>query len=216
MRSAVGVIARAPSAGGKSRLTSDLSPERLGALKVALLENTLLALETVPDVVIFFTPADAAQEIGSFVDAGRPCVSQGEGDLGARMLTAIRHLLEVRNYDAAILVGSDIPWMTAERVREAVDTLAAGGDVVLGPADDGGYYLIGMTRAHAALFEHVAWGTASVLRETLRQAERNGISARLIQSTYDVDTIDDVRRLERDLSAAPVDACASLRRWFGR
>jgi uncharacterized protein len=207
-------MARAPSARGKSRLASDLSPERLHALKSALLENTLLALETVPDVFIFFTPDDAVQEIASVTDSDRPCVAQGDGDLGARMLTAIRHLLEARNYDAAILVGSDIPWLSADRVREAADTLEADGGVALGPADDGGYYLIGMTRAHEALFKHIAWGTADVLTDTLRVAERSGIRVRMLQRAYDVDTIDDVRRLGRDLDAAPAGACIPVRRWF--
>jgi len=218
-------MARAPSAKGKSRLTPDLSSERLHALKSALLENTLLALETVPDVVVFFTPDGAEREIAWLADAcgaglqacvakSRSRVPQGKGDLGARMLSAIRYLLEARNFDAAILVGSDIPWLTAERVREAADVLEASGGVVLGPADDGGYYLIGMTRAHEALFEGIAWGTATVLKDTLHVAERSEIAANLLQSAYDVDTIDDVRRLERDLSVAPAGACAALRRWF--
>jgi len=207
-------MARAPSAEGKNRLASDLSFERLHALKSALLENTLLALETVSDTFIFFTPESAAQEIASFVDAARPCVPQGDGDLGARMLSAIRYLLQARNFDAAILVGSDIPWLTADGVRKAADTLEASNGIVLGPADDGGYYLIGMTRAHEALFEGIAWGTPTVLEDTLRVAELSGIAANLLQSAYDVDTIDDVRRLERDLSVAPAGACAPLRRWF--
>jgi glycosyltransferase A (GT-A) superfamily protein (DUF2064 family) len=104
--------------------------------------------------------------------------------------------------------------LTADHVREAVDTLSARGGVVLGPADDGGYYLIAMTRTHEGLFEQIDWGTASVLADTLRAAERCGVDAHLLQSTYDVDTIDDVRRLERDLAVAPADACPHLRRWF--
>jgi uncharacterized protein len=207
-------MARAPSAKGKSRLASDLSSECLHALKIALLENTLLALQVVSDAFVFFTPDSAALEIASFVDTARPCVPQGEGDLGARMLSAIRYLLQARNFDAAILVGTDIPWLTADRVRKAADVLEASGGVVLGPADDGGYYLIGMTRAHEALFEGIAWGTATVLKDTLRVAERSGIAANLLQSAYDVDTIDDVERLGRDLSAAPAGAYAPLRRWF--
>ena len=120
------------------------------------------------------------------------------------------------SYDAAVLVGTDIPWLTADRVRDAVGTLTAEGGVVLGPADDGGYYLIGMTRTHEGLFEQIAWGTGSVLSDTLRAAERCGVDARLIQSAYDVDTIDDVRRLERDLAVAPADACPHMRRWFSQ
>lgn len=208
-------MSRAPSAEGKSRLASHFSPERLHALRVALLADTLRNLETLSDVCIFFTPDTAADELARWGDATLARLPQGPGDLGTRMCSAVRHLLEVRGYDAAVLVGTDIPWLTADRVREAVGSLAAWGGVVLGPADDGGYYLIGMTRTHEGLFEQIAWGTGSVLSDTLRAAERCGVDARLIESAYDVDTIDDVRRLERDLAVAPADACAHLRRWFG-
>jgi rSAM/selenodomain-associated transferase 1 len=207
-------MARAPSAEGKSRLASHFSPERLRALRAALLADTLRNLETLPDVCIFFTPDDAADELAQWGDATLPRLPQGPGDLGTRMRSAMRQLLEHRKYDAAVLVGTDIPWLTADHVREAVDTLAARGGVVLGPADDGGYYLIGMTRVHEGLFEQIDWGTGSVLTDTLRAAERCGVDARLIHSAYDVDTIDDVRRLERDLAVAPVGACPHLRRWF--
>lgn len=207
-------MARAPSAKGKSRLASHFSAERLHALKIALLADTLRKFETLPDVYIFFTPDDAADELAQWGYPRLRRLPQGPGDLGRRMCTAVRHLLDIQKYDAAVLVGTDIPWLTTEHVREAVDTLAGGGGVVLGPADDGGYYLIGMTRTHRHLFEQIAWGTGRVLTDTLRAAERCGVNARLIQTAYDVDTIDDVRRLERDLEMAPADACPHIRRWF--
>ena len=207
-------MARAPSAEGKSRLASHFSPERLHALRVALLADTLRNLETLPDVCILFTPDDAADELAQWGDTTLVRLPQGPGDLGTRMCSAVRHLLDLRKYDAAVLVGTDIPWLTADLVRDAVDTLAARGGVVLGPADDGGYYLIGMTHVHQSLFEQIAWGTGSVLTDTLRAAERSGVDARLIQRAYDVDTIDDVRRLERDLAVAPAGACPHMRRWF--
>ena len=63
------------------------------------------------------------------------------------MLAALRHLLDADGYDAALLVGSDIPLLSADHLVEAIETLQASGGVVLGPADDGGYYLIGMKQA---------------------------------------------------------------------
>jgi rSAM/selenodomain-associated transferase 1 len=227
---AVGVMARAPSAAGKTRLAPHFSAGRLRALRSALLADTLAAVEHFPDVFIFFTPDEAALEFASIGGAAKACVSQGAGDLGARMLAATRHLLDVRGYDAALLIGSDIPLLTADHVADAVDALRASAErsassgqagersahagIVLGPADDGGYYLIGMTHTHAGLFEGIAWGTDSVLTDTLRAAERIGVDARLVRSAYDVDTIEDVRRLERDLALAPAGACPHLRRWF--
>jgi len=211
---AVGVFARAPSSTGKTRLAPHLSPDRLRALSAALLADTLGAVESLPAVFLFFTPDEAEQEITSLAGSGVQCVPQRGADLGARMLGAVRYLLDDRSYDAALLVGSDIPLVTASHFREAADTLQAGGGLVLGPADDGGYYLIGMTRPHAALFEGIAWGSESVLTETLRTAERIGVEARLVRSAYDVDTFDDLLRLERDLAWAPSAVCPAVRRWF--
>jgi len=131
------------------------------------------------------------------------------------MRAAFAHLLETLNCDTAILVGSDIPLLTAAHFDQARETLAATGGVVLGPADDGGYYLIGMRRVYAELFEGVAWGSSSVLTDTLRIADRAGIEARLIRSAYDVDTIADLGRLEDDLRAASPELAPHVRAWFG-
>ena len=190
-----------------------------------MLVDTLGAVSSLPNVTVFFTPDEAEAEIAA-VDATvartdtavpkqtRACLPQGVGDLGGRMFRAIQHLLEHGRSDAALLVGCDMPLLTADHLLEAADTLRASGGVVIGPADDGGYYLIGMTRAHAGLFEDVEWGTESVLTDTLRAAARIGVEARLVRSVYDVDTMDDLRRVERDLAAAPPERCPALRRWL--
>ena len=237
MRAAVGVMARAPSSGGKTRLAPHLTASRLTALSAALLSDTLQTVEHVPDVTIFFTPDDMEADIASVCAGAISRVPQGDGDLGARMLRALQFLLQVSDTvagqpqqpgcltpwgqtprgltpDAVVLIGSDIPLLSVDHLREAEETLQARGGIVLGPADDGGYYLIGMTRVHAGLFEGIAWGTDSVLTDTLRAAERCGVEARLVRSMYDVDTIDDLRRLERDLALMPADRCPALRRWF--
>ncbi len=214
MKIALGVMTRAPSSAGKTRLASHLSPQRLTALRVALLADTLRTVERLPDVFIFFTPDEAEHEIASVAGRAMRCVAQRGGDLGARMLAALRHLLDAEAFDAALLIGSDIPMLEVDRVNDAIEMLQAGGDVVLGPADDGGYYLIAMRQAHAALFDKITWGSASVLADTLRAAERAGVGARLMSGAYDIDTIDDLRRLERDLASASPDACPAVRRWL--
>ena len=214
MRTAVGVMARAPSSDGKTRLAPHLSPSRLTSLRAALLADALRVVEGLPDVTVFFTPDEAEPEIAALCAGTIARIPQRGGDLGARMLAALQYLLEARQYDAALLVGSDIPLLSVDHLTEAADTLRANGGAVLGPADDGGYYLIGMTQVHAGLFEQIAWGTESVLTDTLRAAERVGVEARLVRSAYDVDTIDDLRRLERDLASAPAGICPVVRPWF--
>jgi glycosyltransferase A (GT-A) superfamily protein (DUF2064 family) len=130
------------------------------------------------------------------------------------MRAAIDDLIAGGGYTAAVLVGADIPFLSAAQVTEACDTLLAGAGLVLGPADDGGYYLVGMTRAHGELFDRIEWGGATVLTDTLRAAEQLGIEVRLVGRTYDIDTIADLRRLEGDLAIASVDIAPNVRRWF--
>jgi rSAM/selenodomain-associated transferase 1 len=214
----VGVMARAPSAAGKTRLAPHLSPPRLAALRAAMLADTLDSIgawaAAGDDVVVFFTPAGTEGEIAGLAKQSLACVCQPDGDLGRRMRSAFEYLLGSRGCDVAILVGSDIPLLSPAQIDAARDTLRSNGGVVVGPADDGGYYLIGMTKVCDGLFEQIEWGTGSVLTDTLRAAEQRGIEARLVGSAYDIDTIDDVRRLERDLEILPSDIAPHVRRWF--
>ena len=212
-------MARAPSSGGKTRLAPHLSEHRLRALRRALLADTQrtvtnLAPLLASDVIVFVEPDDASGEVAALSATPVVCVPQVEGDLGCRMLAAFIHLLQTLSCDAAILIGSDIPLLTPDHFDEARETLSTAGAVVLGPADDGGYYLIGMRRVHAELFEGIAWGTSSVLTDTLRIAERAGIEARLIRAAYDVDTIEDLQRLEDDLRTASPELAQTVREWF--
>jgi rSAM/selenodomain-associated transferase 1 len=243
VRLGVGVMARAPSSGGKTRLAPHLSEHRLRALRRALLADTLRTVgdlrppqeppsplaTSVPvrnlrprqeppspasEIIVFVEPADASAEVEALIASPLACVPQVEGDLGRRMRAAFAHLLQTLNCDAAILVGTDVPLLTADHFDEARETLATADGVVLGPADDGGYYLIGMRTLHPELFEGVAWGTSSVLTDTLRIAERAGVEARLVRPAYDVDAIEDLRRLEDALRAASPELAPYVREWF--
>jgi uncharacterized protein len=216
-RCAIGVMARAPSAAGKTRLAPHLSEARRAALRVALLADTLVMIGRLSDIdaFVFFTPDEAEPEIAALMDRPLPCVRQGDGDLGQRMVSAIGHLIDRCGYDMAMLVGADIPLLGSEHVAEARETLQASGGLVLGPADDGGYYLIGMTKVHAGLFAPIEWGGDRVLTDTLSAAGRLGIEARLIRGAYDIDTLEDLRRLDRDLAGAAPDVAPHVRRWLG-
>ena len=213
---AVGVVARAPSAPGKTRLAAHLSAPHLRALRAALLADTLAVVDAVPavDRFIFFTPEDADAEIATVAGAAFTRIPQRGDDLGQRMRFAFDDLLIDRRYDLAMLVGSDLPWLTADHFSAAIGFLTASTDLVLGPADDGGYFLIAMRRANPELFDRIEWGTANVLSDTMRAAARLGLASNLVQPTYDVDTIEDIRRLERDLAIAPRDRATNVRRWL--
>ena len=118
-----------------------------------------------------------------------PCRAQPGGDLGHRMFTAFRSMLH--RADAAVIIGSDCPSITPDTIREALDALRDN-DLVLGPAVDGGYYLIGLRRPVSALFEGVEWGGADVLRATQQRAALLGLKTRLLQTRRDIDEPEDL------------------------
>ncbi|MEX0729305.1 MAG: TIGR04282 family arsenosugar biosynthesis glycosyltransferase [Aquisalimonadaceae bacterium] len=131
-----------------------------------------------------------------------PLHAQPPGDLGARMLHAAR--LVLRRADAVIIIGADCTPLTAGQLRDAVAALAGGRDLVLTPAEDGGYVLIGMRRSVAMLFRGVDWGTDRVLRQTRTRIRRCRLRATELPASWDVDRPADVRRLLRE---------GRLRRW---
>jgi uncharacterized protein len=209
-------MARALSAPGKTRLAPDISDARLRTLRRALVADTLHLVSSVGGVdrFICFTPAEAQAEMASLAAGGFALLPQRGDDLGQRMRFAFEDLLIGRGYVSAILVGSDLPLLTTAHFTAAIASLQANADVVIGPADDGGYYLIGLRAANAALFDGIRWSTPHVLADTMRAARRSGLEPKLIQAAYDIDTMEDLQRLERDLAALPPDAAMNIRGWL--
>ncbi len=134
---------------------------------------------------------------------------QGAGDLGERMARALRDAFRA-GVQAAVIVGTDCPGLSVDIMETAFDALTEN-DLVLGPATDGGYYLIGLrgTASEVALrriFEGVKWGTSEVLDRTLGIAGEIGISSRLLPPLDDVDRPEDLAAVESELAAVPGDA----------
>ena len=124
--------------------------------------------------------------LGVGADTTRP---QTGSDLGARMETALR--TELTDTTSALIVGTDIPGIGRDTIADAFDALGTA-DVVIGPATDGGYYLIGMRQAHPELFRDIPWSTDGVLPRTLAAAESKGLDVALLDVKTDVDTVSDV------------------------
>ena len=119
-------------------------------------------------------------------------LAQGDGDLGARMRRAFDDLF-ARGARGVVLVGSDLPGLSAAVVRGAVETLdARAGCVVLGPAEDGGYYLIGATRTPAVLLAGIEWSTADVLASTEARARQSGLETVRLPIGRDIDSLADL------------------------
>jgi len=118
-------------------------------------------------------------------------VAQPEGDLGRRMRRVLDQALD-KGARQAVLVGTDVPGLTAGHVRMAFEALA-GHDLVLGPSADGGYWLVGCRRP-LDLFDGIAWGTPEVLARTLAAAQKQGLSTALLPELQDIDTEADLKR----------------------
>lgn len=192
-KTVVGVLARAPSASGKTRLDG-ATPELRRAL---LLDTWDAVLEGSWDTALIFTPVEAAAECAALARGSmRPplLMPQSGGDLGARMSAAFAGLFAA-GYLRVILIGSDLPTLPADRLREAERALCRGADLVLGPSEDGGYYLMGLARSHEAIFQGVTWSGPDVFVQTRRRAEAAGLRVVTVAPWYDVDTPADLRRV---------------------
>ena len=193
-------MARVPSdSRGKSRLTRDLGGDHL-ELRRALLLDTLDAVRGAADADLFVAcePADSIAEMRGLVGDGARLFPQQGDTLGDRMRNAFGHLFAA-GYSTVVMIGSDLPSLPASHLAQAFQYLRDEPDaLVMGPATDGGYYLIGLHRLWPALFTSIAWSTADVLTTTTRIAETCGLTVSFVSPWHDVDTVDDLRRVLRD------------------
>jgi hypothetical protein len=192
------IFAKAPTPGRvKTRLVPALGKRAAAALHRHLVERTLeTALAAgLGQVELWCAPgtndaffATCAKQHGVSLRA------QGEGDLGMRMARALEFALA--GGSPGLLIGSDCPALMPEYLREAAAALVNGYDAVIGPAEDGGYVLIGLARSPAApLFQDIAWGTAAVMQETRARLARLDWRWRELATLWDVDRPEDLPRL---------------------
>jgi len=198
-RESLGIFAKYPEPGrAKTRLIPALGPQGAAALHKQLVRHTLngvgelLGLREV-EAQIWTAGADPRAFADRF-GTPLPCVAQRDGDLGQRMLAAFREMLRASR--SGVIIGTDCPDLSAGLLDLAFEALHTA-DVVLGPASDGGYYLIGLKRPVPALFENVEWSTSTVLARTLERASALGLSVRLLPTLSDVDEPQDLAVWER-------------------
>lgn len=188
------VFVKHPQPGSaKTRLIPALGPENAASLYQVLAEEEIRRTRPLGRDyrrMFFFAPEDASDEVASWLP-GERLLPQLGADLGARMVAAFAAAFASGAPRAAI-IGTDVPWVSRELVLEAFAALD-GHDVVLGPAQDGGYYLMALTRHRPALFEGIPWSTPSVLAATAERAGALGLSVHLMDPLRDIDTIEDLR-----------------------
>jgi len=194
------VFLKAPIAGlVKTRLLPQWSAEAARDLYRAMVEDLLERLDGIPEVeqLQFYEPPSAERAVREWLGEGRSLQPQRGRDLGDRMDAASRAAF-ARGYRKVVLAGSDVPDLDRDTIESAFAALERN-DVVVGPALDGGYYLIGLRGPRTALFREVEWGSDGVLRQTVGKAEALGLSIECLQPLAVVDTPEDARRLWSDL-----------------
>jgi hypothetical protein len=217
-RAALLIVAKRPVPGQtKTRLTPPLSAEQAAALYECFLRDSLDLIRRTPGVqpVLVYLPPDAAAYFAALApDFDR--VPQEGPDLGCRLDNALTRYLQ-SDYGMVAVMNSDGPTLPVACLTAAFDSLRNGADVVLGPADDGGYYLIGLKRPAPRLLREVRMSTAHVTADTLALAAEEGLSVALLPTWYDVDDSASLARLATELSTAPPDVAphtrALLTRW---
>ncbi len=175
----------------KTRLKGIMKDEKRLALYVSMLEITVNKLKSVPEVDTYIAYAPESGR-DYFTRFGVGLILLPEGDLGERMSHAFREVFK-SGYRRAALVGADIPGLSSTIIQKAFELLSRN-DVVYGPAEDGGYYLVGMSKPIQEIFEDVPWSSDQTLKRSIEKAERSGFSVALLETLFDVDTIEDARR----------------------
>jgi rSAM/selenodomain-associated transferase 1 len=210
VRGALVVLAKAPRPGAvKTRLCPPLTPEEAAELSACLLADVLaasaeLAREQGLVPILALHPVQACAEVARGVPTAFRVVPQRGADLGARMEWAVREAC-AGGATRVLLRGSDSPLIDAAVIAAALAALEEA-DLVLRPDQDGGYGLVGLRRPAPGLFDH-PMSTTSVLADTLSNARRRGLCARLLAPGFDVDTFADLRRLEALRSPEVAQLC---------
>ncbi len=212
-KTALVLMARYPVAGAvKTRLAEAIGAGRAAALYHAFIRDIDARFQAGRRTLVWaFTPPQA--DFAGLVSPGTRCLPQRGAHLGERMRQCFLTLF-ASGFERVLMIGADVPHVSDEQLDEAEQRLDSA-DVVLGPAQDGGYYLVAMRHPHD-LFSGVHMGTATVLAETLAKLNAAGLRAHLLPASFDIDAADDLGRLHallrRDQVRLPHTA-ALLARW---
>jgi len=189
------IFMKAPRLGTvKTRLQPQLTAEQSLTLYRAMGEDLVAKFRGAAefDLQIYFWPPESEEEIRQWLGNDMAFFAQEEGDLGWKMLRAFAHAFQ-QGYRKAVIIGSDLPTLDQSRIKEAFRQLETH-DAVLGPTDDGGYYLVALKTLHPELFADVSWSTEQVFAQTMENARRANLQITLLKKEADLDTFPDVRK----------------------
>jgi uncharacterized protein len=197
------VMAKAPRPGeAKTRLVPALSEGAAASLAACFVQDTVWkARQVVRHVIVAFTPLEGRAVFAPLVPTDVTWAEQKGNGLGDRLAGAVEEA-SARGFSPVLVVGTDCPTLPISCLETAVRLLDSGhADVVLGPTDDGGYYLVGLRQPSRSLFDNVPWSTPRAYAETANNARRAGLRLRPLRQWYDIDTPADLVRLRGELDA---------------
>lgn len=211
MQAAVVLMSRAPIAGEtKTRLESHLTSKECAKLHKAFLKdiNTkFLNLKNIYsrlDLYLSYTPEDSKNLFEEIIDEEFTRIPQRGKDLGQRMYNAVADAYQ-KSKLPVIITGSDLPLLDIDIFTEALAGLKER-DIVIGPSQDGGYYLLGMKKPESCLFDFADWGNHSVLEKTIRAASRHNLKSHFLPEASDVDTFKELLELRAKLISKNIDS----------
>ena len=210
--SALALMTKAPRAGNvKTRLVPPLTNEEAAQLNRCFLKDTGAAIsvccsgltdansEPIARGVAVYTPVGAESDYADILPADFSLLPQRGENFGERLYFAAEDLFKC-GFDSVCLIDSDSPTIPAENFAKAMELLSLPGNhIVLGPCDDGGYYLIGLKQLHQGVFEQIDWSTEQVLEQTIRRATQIGVGVHELPRGLDVDDHAALRRLCSEL-----------------
>lgn len=179
----------------KTRLAPAMGKQRACELYQLLVRHTLattrkFASSAAVSVKARVAGAPHERAVREWIGSGIDFQPQGDGDLGARMERALNESF-ASGASPAVLIGGDCPELGVQQLERAFEILKTK-ELVIGPAADGGYYLIGLRRLVPAIFRNISWSTDTVLTETLVAAEREGLAFELLETLHDIDMPEDL------------------------
>jgi rSAM/selenodomain-associated transferase 1 len=212
---ALAVMTKVPRAGKvKTRLTPPLTSAEAAALNSCFLRDTTEAISTVSRKgaavgIAVYTPVGEEESYRGILPDEFQLVLQHGDDLGDRLISAMEDLLAL-GFESVCLIDSDSPTVPLQIYEQAARRLARAGDrIVLGPSDDGGYYLIGLNKPHGDVFRQIDWSTRNVFSQTLERAAGMGVEVEALPAWYDVDDRVTLSRLCQELFGSDSEASAA-------
>jgi len=193
---------KAPRPGSvKTRLVPPLSHEEAAGLYRCFVQDIFGSVLRLKGVSVYAAYApEGRDDLSGLIPEGVKSFPQDGRGLGRRILNVFKKLF-AEGFEKITVIGSDSPDLPLDYIKEAFALLDCRTRLVLGPAEDGGYYLIAMNESNAGLFTGIRWSTKDVLKDTIKKARESSVSFKLLETWHDIDTAEDLKYLRKSRSA---------------